>query len=222
MAFYTDEDEVWKCSKHPSKRRRSGVCPVCLRERLGSLCPDCANVKPCGCCATTSSSSSSSVDGGSGLGSVGRLSSLIESEPAFRRSRSVAIPFLRSRSRFVGGDSISDLGGDRSELPPSGAGSRGKASSFWSVFRSSKKSRREGHDVDSVKKIELDEDNAALRKTMMMRSRSVAVPVRSVDSGTGEVKSSKNRSWYFPSPIKVFRQSKLSKIVQANSPLYRG
>ncbi|XP_062073605.1 uncharacterized protein LOC133777866 [Humulus lupulus] len=224
MAFYTDEEEVWKCSKHPSKRRRSGVCPVCLRERLGSLCPDCANVKPCGCCATTSSSSSSSVDGAAGLGSVGRLSNLIESEPAFRRSRSVAIPFLRSRSRFVGGDKISDLG-DRSELPPSSAGSRGKASSFWSVFRSSQRSRREEprcHDVDSVKKIELEEDTAALRKTMMMRSRSVAVPVRSVDSGAGEVKSSKGRSWYFPSPIKVFRQSKISKIVQANSPLYRG
>ncbi|PON48033.1 hypothetical protein PanWU01x14_240260 [Parasponia andersonii] len=227
MAFYADEEEVWKCPKHPSKRRRSGVCPVCLRERLGSLCPDCANVRPCGCCATTSSSSSSSGDGGgAGLGSVGRLSNLIESEPAFRRSRSVAIPFLRSRSRFVGGggDRDSDLG-VRSELPPSSGGSsRGKTSAFWSVFRSSAQRSRRGEVrglVEEDSKVEF-EDAEALRRTMMMRSRSVAVPVTSADSGAGDGKSSKGRSWYFPSPIKVFRQAKISRIVQARSPLYRG
>lgn len=224
MAFYVDEEEIWKCPKHPSKRRRSGVCPVCLRERLGSLCPDCANVRPCGCCATTSSSSSSSGDG-AGLGSVGRLSNLIESEPSFRRSRSLAIPFLRSRSRFVGaGDKdSSDL--DRRELPPlpssGGGGSRSKTSAFWSVFRSRSSRRGEVRGVDEdPKRVESEEDEAsAMRKTMMMRSRSVAAPVT---SAAGEVKASKGRSWYFPSPIKVFRQSKLSKIVQARSPLYRG
>ena len=231
MAFYLDEEDVWKCPRHPSKRRRSGICPVCLRERLGSLCPDCANVRPCGCCATTttSSSSSSSLDGGAaGLGSVGRLSNLIESEPAFRRSRSLAIPFLRSRSRFGGDlDKDSDHGGHRSELPlpPSSAG---KTSSFWSIFKSSQKSRRgevRGHDdeEEDLKKGGFEEDDAsATRRRMMMRSRSVAVPVTSENSGTGDGKASKGRSWYFPSPIKVFRQSKISKIVHAKSPLYRG
>ncbi|KAL5550969.1 hypothetical protein UlMin_001145 [Ulmus minor] len=214
MAFYTDEEEVWKCLKHPSKRRRSGICPVCLRERLSSLCPDCANVRPCSCCATTSSSSSSSGDV-AGLGSVGRLSNLIESEPSFRRSRSLAIPtFLRSRSRFVG-DRDSDLG-LRSEPPT--AGGREKTSAIWSVFRFSR-SRRGESGIEDSKKVEVEDEDAVMRRTMMMRSRSVAVPVPS-NSSAG--KPPKGRSWYFPSPIKVFRQSRISKIVQERSPLYRG
>ncbi|XP_024026530.1 uncharacterized protein LOC112093068, partial [Morus notabilis] len=188
------------------------ICPVCLRERLGSLCPDCANVRPCGCCATTSSSSSSSGDG---AGSVGRLSSLIESEPAFRRSRSVAIPFLRSRSRFVGSDKDAEIG-DRS-LPPSA----GKTSALWSVFRFQKSKRSEKREGNG------ENDADAMRRTMMMRSRSVAVPMAAKtaasDSVTGDVKpASKGRSWYFPSPIKAFRQSKISRIVHERSPLYRG
>lgn len=200
MAFYADEEDAWKCPKHPSKRRRSGICHVCLRERLSSLCPDCAAVRPCFCCATPSSSSSS---GGDAVGSFGRLSSLIESEPSFCRSRSVAIPFLRSSSRFVGGD--------RSE-PASG----GKTSAFWSVFRS--KSKR----IDGEgKKLGFEEKDDVMRRTMMTRSRSVAVPVTS-SAVAAESKPARGRSWYFPSPIKVFRQSKISKIVQERSPLYRG
>lgn len=208
-----DEEEIWKCPKHPSKRRRTGICHVCLRDRLSTLCPDCANARPCPCFAatatqTTSSSSSSSssfsrfsshdvVGGGPGPGPgpgpVGRVSNLIESEPAFRRSRSVAIPFLRSRSRFVETGSDTEF---RDSTP------KAKASSFWSVFRSSKK-------VEEVN------DNLS-SSTMMRRSRSVAVSMTS-DSG-----KTKGWSWYFPSPIKVFRQSKISKVVHERSPLYRG
>ncbi|KAM2691299.1 hypothetical protein EV2_005715 [Malus domestica] len=84
-AVYVDEEEVWKCAKHPSKHRKNGICLVCLRERLVILCPDCANVRPCGCCATTSSSSSSSscsrFPGGDGV----RVSKILESEPSFQR-----------------------------------------------------------------------------------------------------------------------------------------
>nr|GMC87203.1 uncharacterized protein LOC109177147 [Ipomoea batatas] len=39
------EEEAWKCLKHPSNRQRNGVCPVCLKERLAILCPDCAASK---------------------------------------------------------------------------------------------------------------------------------------------------------------------------------
>uniref|UniRef100_A0A7N0UYL4 Uncharacterized protein n=1 Tax=Kalanchoe fedtschenkoi TaxID=63787 RepID=A0A7N0UYL4_KALFE len=46
---YVDEEEVWKCETHPSKRRRHGVCPLCLRDRLVTLCSNCANVRPCDC-----------------------------------------------------------------------------------------------------------------------------------------------------------------------------
>lgn len=218
MAFYLDEEEVWKCPKHPSKRRRTGICPICLRERLGSLCPDCAKVRPCACCTTSSSSSSSSTlsristGGGdsSGVGSVDRVSNLIDSEPAFRRSRSVAIPFLRSRSRFGGND-------PEDGRPPHPS-NRSK-SSLWSVFKSPKikKPEETEAEVQETKKKEAGEDKDLKR---MMRSRSVGISLVS-DSGGGDSKS-KGRSWYFPSPIKVFRQSKASKIVQERSPLYRG
>ncbi|RYR53304.1 hypothetical protein Ahy_A06g028325 [Arachis hypogaea] len=59
MALYLDEEEVWKCPKHPSKRRRSEICPICLGDQLVTLCPDCANMRPCSCYANSSSSSSS-------------------------------------------------------------------------------------------------------------------------------------------------------------------
>lgn len=215
MAFYVDEAEVWKCPKHPSKRRRSGICPVCLRDRLSSLCPECANARPCACCAnapTTSSSSSSSSSfsrfSSDGVGAVGRVSNLIESEPAFRRSRSLAIPFLRSRSRFVGGDNE-----QKEPLPPSAA-NKSKASQFWSVFRSQKSKKVETNEEE-------DEDVRA-RRTMMMRSRSVAVSVTSDSGSVVGDKRAKGRGWYFPSPMKALRQSKIAKVVQERPPLYRG
>ncbi|MBA0820813.1 hypothetical protein Gohar_021864 [Gossypium harknessii] len=206
MAFYVDEEEVWKCPSHPSKRRRTGICPVCLRDKLASLCPDCAHARPCSCITTSSSSSSSSfsrfstaaADGNTGVGSVGRVSNLIESEPAFRRSRSLAIPFLRSKPE----DSS-----ERNGL----AGRKSKTPSFWSIFRASNKSKRyESEDDQSQgekeRRAAADEDR---RRRMMRKSRSVAV--------------TKGKSWYFPSPMKVLRQTRVSKLVfQERSPLYRG
>lgn len=88
MAYYIEE-EAWKCPKHSSKKRRTttGVCSICLRERLSELCPNCANVRPCSsnCAATATSLSSFSgkIDGG---------------ETVFCRSKSVGIPFLKSRN----------------------------------------------------------------------------------------------------------------------------
>lgn len=216
-----DEEEIWKCPTHPSKRRRTGICPTCLRDRLVTLCPNCANVRPCPCCpaATTSSSSSSfsssfslfsSVGAADGVGSVGRVSNLIDSEPSFRRSRSLAIPFLRSRSRFTGNVEFTD------QKPPTTGGNRGK-SSLLSIFKTNKS-----------KKGEEEKENEELTKTsndyarMMNRSKSVSVTL-STNSGAGDVKSSsKGRGWYFPSPIRAFRQSKTSKVVQERSPMCRG
>ncbi|KAG6596728.1 hypothetical protein SDJN03_09908, partial [Cucurbita argyrosperma subsp. sororia] len=230
MAFYGDEDDVWKCPKHPSKRRRIGICPLCLRDRLLTLCPDCANVRPCNCCVTTtttttssSSSSSSSFSRFSSadvasLGSVGRLSNLIDGEPAFRRSRSLAaIPFLRSRSRLVS---------DSEDCSSSGNSAR--ASSFWSIFRS--RSKRSGHDsgrTETAAEIEfrrrekeVAEVEEAMRRTLMIRSRSVVV---SDSSGRFVRPPVKAKTWYFPSPIKAFRQSKISKaVLTERSPLHRG
>ncbi|EEF34744.1 uncharacterized protein LOC8289092 [Ricinus communis] len=207
MALYIDEEEVWKCPKHPSRRRRTGICHVCLRERLSSLCPDCASVRPCGCYATTTSSSNSSSASFSRIGTVARVSNLIDSEPAFRRSRSVAVPFFRSKP------SVDHDHSPRKDSP--------KTASFWSRFKSGSRSKRDVGLNVAAAVVEQGDNNdhndnseEQRRKVMMRKSRSVAVDVKS---------SSKGKGWYFPSPIKAFRQS-ISRgvMVQERSPLYRG
>ncbi|XP_014520215.1 uncharacterized protein LOC106777188 [Vigna radiata var. radiata] len=227
MALYLDEEEVWKCPKHPSKRRRSGICPTCLRDRLATLCPDCANVRPCSCYATSSSSSSSSSSsfsrlpaGSASVGGVGRVHNLIDQEPGLRRSRSMAIPFLRSRSRFSGGaDRGLDL--DSARDSPALNGSR-SARSFWSMFKTQKSTRAGAPEQEwEAKKILAEErDGDGSVNPVMVRSKSVAV---TAVSGDGELRPrTKGRGWFFPSPMKAFRQSKVSKVVQERSPLYRG
>ncbi|XP_030524614.1 uncharacterized protein LOC115736884 [Rhodamnia argentea] len=239
MAMYVDEEEVWKCPKHPTRRRRSGICPKCLRERLDGLCPDCANLRPCSCCASTTSSSSSSSSSFSrffagesaGGASVGKVSNLIDSEPSFRRSRSVAVSFFRSRSKFVR-ELDADIGvgvgvgnGDGPHLRP--ADSPHRTPSFFGLF-SRDKSKRAGPRAEAAERTSGAEsdDAAAERRTMMRKSRSVAVtsnPLGGRGAASAGPAAAKGRSWHFPSPMKVFRQSKLTKVVgQERSPLYRG
>ncbi|KAK4368714.1 hypothetical protein RND71_012506 [Anisodus tanguticus] len=228
MAFYLDEEEVWKCPKHPSKRRRNGVCPVCLKDRLVILCPDCANVRPCACYASATSSSSSASSSfslfsssscrstGEGVGPVGRVSNLIDSEPAFRRSRSVGIPFLRSKVK-----NSSDM-----KNHPVCNSKIHKTASFWCIFKLSKRSG-EADNVELKAKESIHHDNnndftdgrIEDFAKMMMRSRSMSVAITSSDDNKSPMKS---KGWYFPSPMKVFRQSKASKLLNERSPLYRG
>ncbi|THU44801.1 hypothetical protein C4D60_Mb02t11190 [Musa balbisiana] len=203
------EDETgWKCWKHPSQPRY-GVCPACLRDRLLRLCPDCANVRPCRCFPSSSSSSSSSFSSlsstelarssgqggdGAGIGAVGPVSRLIESEPAFQRSRSVGFQFLSSRS-------VASSVNDVAPLPRPGGGKRSALlRAFWRV-----PAREEPADGK------------------LCRSRSVAAG-RSQDAGGGEDgERGKGRRWHFPSPIKAFRHRKsTTKVVQERSPLWRG
>ncbi|KAK3029906.1 hypothetical protein RJ639_038529 [Escallonia herrerae] len=228
MAFYVDDEEVWKCEKHPSKRRKTGICPTCLRERLALLCRECHNPRPCACsssaaaaAATSSSSSSSSfslfgsrrVDRG-GDGEIGPVSNLIDNEPSLRKSRSVAVPFFRSRFGSVR-ESVDK------QKPPVPA-NRAKKSSFWSVFKSKKGGEKGGEgEGEGLKKNDAAAD-FDYEKIMMMRSRSVSVPVASNYNGSGsgsggEFRSPSRRRWHFPSP---FRSS--SKVVQDRSPVYRG
>ncbi|XP_022772173.1 uncharacterized protein LOC111314822 [Durio zibethinus] len=218
MAFYVDEEEVWKCSKHPSKRRRSGVCPVCLRDKLASLCPNCAHARPCACSATSSSSSfsfssfSNAVAGDiSGVGAVGRVSNLIESEPAFRRSRSLAIPFRQSKP-----ESLSERNGFL-------ASNKSKTPSFWSMFRASNRSK--GYESEDHQR-EIEKERIAAddeRRMMMKKSMSVAMTSHSSNGDLKSSPSSRGKGWYFPSPMKVFRPTRISKLAfQENSPLYRG
>lgn len=202
MAFYMDEEQVWKCPKHPSKRRKTGICPKCLRERLITLCPNCASDRPCDCSpapvdSSTSSSASFSLfsfsRGGSrrdfGTGNV-------DSDPTLRKSRSVAVSFLRSRSKHVGTEMMTES--NKAKV------SRSKIN-FWSVFtvnnNKSKKCDHVHNDEDDSNKCD-DLTSVDDNSMMMMRSRSVAV-------GTGNgFTPVKQKGWYFPSPIKAFRHSK--------------
>ncbi|CAN8290274.1 unnamed protein product [Cochlearia groenlandica] len=202
-----DEDGFSQCHKHFSKRgfvNGGGVCPFCLHERLSSLCPDCAHELPCSCSSraaayfspspSSSSSSSFSLFPGdinfsfSGIGSVGRVASLIECEPAFRRSKSMAVP--------IKSDQVIDSGsGFESER-----GKRSKTSSFWRMFTGNR---------------------GETKQVIMKKSRSVAVAGESRFSP--EKTTVKSKGWSFPSPIKVFRQSRVSKMIfHQRSPLCRG
>ncbi|XP_043694811.1 uncharacterized protein LOC122645572 [Telopea speciosissima] len=203
-----DEEEIWKCQKHPSKRRSTGICPLCLRDRLLQLCPHCANLRPCACCTSSSSSSSSSFSfsssmdapkSGAGIGAVGRVSNLIDSEPAFRRSRSNTFTFIRRRP--------SDK---EAVAPPTPDLSRSR-SSLWSMFKPSSKTK---------KAEEEKEEKLQTEKVKMRRSKSVGIS--SFSESTAVDSKLKGKSWYFPSPMKVFRQPKTTKVVQELSPMYRG
>ncbi|KAK4794995.1 hypothetical protein SAY86_012989 [Trapa natans] len=242
--MYADQEEVWRCPKHPSSHRRSGVCPTCLRERLSNLCPDCASLRPCGCCASTtttpSSSSSSSFsrlfhggDSSGGVGSVGQVSNLIYSDPSFRRSSSAAVSLFRSRPRYANElDAACHDNGCRGS-----SGSRtSRATSFWGIFKRDK-SRRSGGGFEESARCNGDERMRAeggARETveraaeepsrrMLRKSRSVAMTWSRAAAGADARSSSssssgKGWSWYFPSPIKAFRQPKAA---QECSPLFR-
>ncbi|KAJ6705960.1 hypothetical protein OIU79_010591 [Salix purpurea] len=221
MALYVDEEEIWKCPKHPFKRRRTGICHVCLRERLSSLCPDCANPRPCACYATAafSSSGSSSLSSSShrlssaaGVGSVGRVSNLIDREPAFRRSRSLAVPFLRSKPSA-----------------DQNYNSHKTLSSFWSLFKGGHGNRSTAEGVDRRHVVILKEEDESARKVnedqerrkMMRKSRSVAVTSDSRGSDVMRPTSKGGKGW-FPSPIKIFKQSfSRGILVNERSFLYR-
>ncbi|KZV37273.1 hypothetical protein F511_14677 [Dorcoceras hygrometricum] len=191
MACHVAEEEAWRCPKHPSKSRRTGVCPTCLRERLGSLCPVCANVRPCGCVSNATSSSSSASSSFSFFtngGDVSRASNLSETEPSFRRSRSVAIPFLRAASHRISTPSF--------------------------LRRIATKMTKERYEIDRQN----DEDTDSNRRVkdlarVVTRSRSVSTAAVAPGVRRSDLSSSpaKWKLWHFPSPMKVFRSSKTSK-----------
>ncbi|KAJ4952291.1 hypothetical protein NE237_029123 [Protea cynaroides] len=206
-----DEEDIWKCQMHPSKRRSTGVCPLCLRDRLLQLCPNCASVRPCACCSSSSSSSSSSFSlassfdapkSGAGIGAVGRVSNLIDNEPAFRRSRSTtAFAFIGRKPS------------DKIDVAPSTPDPSRSRLSFWSVFKSSSKTKKaeEGR-----------EEKVKLQAMKVRMTRSKSVGISSFSEPAGSDSKLKGWSWHFRSPMKVFRHPKTTKVVQELSPLYKG
>ncbi|KAG1362041.1 hypothetical protein COCNU_10G002600 [Cocos nucifera] len=210
--LWEEEEWGWRCRKHPSQPRY-GVCPACLRDRLLLLCPDCANVRPCGCSPLSSSSSLSSVSSlssfsyaglarsgscGAGIGAVGRVSNLIESEPAFRRSIPTGFQLLRSRSVAAG------VGEPGVAGSPQYRGGRG-----WGAYWPFSTRKGAGEDQEGKPPV-----------VKLSKSRSVGV-VAYPDSGGGRGKA-KGWGWHFPSPMKAFRHRKSTKVVKQRSPLSRG
>ncbi|KAJ6431946.1 hypothetical protein OIU84_019261 [Salix udensis] len=89
------------CKKHPSSSS-GGVCAYCLKDRLVSLvCSDCGEqrLSSCSCSEISSNRNSCTVE----VGSVGRISFLIENEKAKKRdqvsqsSNGTLVAVLRSR-----------------------------------------------------------------------------------------------------------------------------
>ncbi|XP_074586375.1 uncharacterized protein LOC141842059 [Curcuma longa] len=190
-----EEDAVWRCWKH-SLRSPSGVCSACLRDRLLRLCPDCHSLRPCGCSPSSSSSSSAGSSGSGrwtaagepGFGPVGPVSLLIESEPAFRRSRSMGFPLFRSQP-------VADpaTGHDTTATPPSRRQSRGRVwTSLWSLSRSAGAGRKEPPPTSGL-----------------FRSRTVAAGRSSMRGGVREEQRRKEWwRWRFPSPVVLLRHRK--------------
>ncbi|RWW04983.1 hypothetical protein GW17_00031764 [Ensete ventricosum] len=193
----------WKCWKHPVQTSY-GVCPGCLRDRLLRLCPDCANVRPCGCFPSPPSSSSSSShssaelpESGAAVGAVGLVSILVDSEPAFRRSRSVGFPLPRSRSTAV-----PDV--DSVAAPPRARRGRKGWAPFWPFLRAAR--RKESSEAE------------------LYRSRSAAAERSEAPAGGrgSEGKAKGGRWWHLPRPMRVFRHWKsATKVMQERLPLRR-
>lgn len=144
-----DKEEEWKCRSHPFSRHRTGICPLCLRNRLVDLCPNCASLLPCLTCPVPYSSTSTHIV------STASLRNLIDNEPSFKRSTSLAISILRSTSRF------SDH--------KSPASARRAKSILFSFFKTNDKSKKSGNE-EMKTSIASDDDHVNM---MMRRSRSV-------------------------------------------------
>ncbi|WOL06308.1 hypothetical protein Cni_G15040 [Canna indica] len=190
-----EEEFGWKCWKHP-RQPPYGVCADCLRDRLLRLCPNCAKDRPCRCfpspSSSISSSSASSAElagsrGGvddAGVGAVGLMSRLIESEISFCRSRSVGYELIRSRSAAA-------AAAGEASVPPRPRGSGRGWGLFWPFSRAGSGMKESP-------------------KAGLFRSRTVAAGRSSVAGGSGEEEETKRkgaRRWHFPSPMKVFPSS---------------
>lgn len=226
-----------RCRRHPSQIT-TGICPLCLRERLNKLfCPDCgeqkqrASTSSCSC-SEASSSTSSSMDciakknksnGGGGsveVGSVGRISFLIESDRPdmdsakadaavvwLRRSKSAA---CRTASAGFDPKTQSTATTPPPKTPPK------KRSTIWSfVFFKKRKSNHSNSLKDSLK--ESKQEPAATGSSVngvgisnrasidrLQKSRSVGMGRRSF-SGYGYLwdnKSGNNNVYCTPSRLK--------------------
>ncbi|KAH0641680.1 hypothetical protein KY290_033279 [Solanum tuberosum] len=216
MAYY-NEEEAWKCPKHPSKKRRTttGVCSICLRDRLSELCPICAKVRqPCSsnCAASTTSLSSSS----------GKING--EEPAAFYRSKSVGIPFLKSRNVNSSSRRNQAECENCSKIGDGGQMELCRSKSVGIPFLKSRNidsgDRRKTTENEKSNKTG-EEDGSS--ETALCRSKSVGIPFlksRNVDSGdrrrkTESEKSNKTASFWW-----MFKLRKRGKENESESKAY--
>uniref|UniRef100_A0A7N0UX00 Uncharacterized protein n=1 Tax=Kalanchoe fedtschenkoi TaxID=63787 RepID=A0A7N0UX00_KALFE len=187
---YVDEEVVWKCRIHPSKRRRHGVCALCLRDKLISLCPNCASVRPCAC---------------------------PEPPAELRRSRTLAVTsFLRSKSTHKPStDAVPSFRSSKSTyktsndavptLPPL---AKSTSNSFW--FKLKTKKREKAEEVE-------DHQKMTRSKSVGMALFSNFGSFR--EGGSRSEKTTLSKGW-FASSAKGLKQSKqAAKVNHENSPV---
>eukprot|EP01018_Ginkgo_biloba_P034814 Gb_27726 [translate_table: standard] len=256
----TVEIEAWeafetRCRRHPSQIS-TGICPLCLKERLSRLfCPDCGEQRPSSCSCSEASTSSSSGDclkknndGSVEVGSVGRISFLIESDrPDLDPSKPDAILFLRRSKSAVPATRRTVL-----ESKPYTPKSPAKKRSFWSFLYFKKRKNPGEREAESTHNPKMDSVRV---EEKLVKSKSVAVGRRSF-SGYGylwdkspstqafcapvraleetDVKGlngivcevsqppnnsrSRGWSWSFTSPIRAFKHSKVPKETNDRPP----
>ncbi|KAK6931423.1 hypothetical protein RJ641_003216 [Dillenia turbinata] len=96
--FYSSSSDL-PCKKHPSSSS-VGICAFCLKDRLVKLvCSDCGEqrLSSCSCSEISSYQNSSSVE----VGSVGRISFLIENERGDHKKEDIFSLLKRSSSASV-------------------------------------------------------------------------------------------------------------------------
>lgn len=206
LLYREEEDDGWRCWRHRAAQQRTGgVCAVCVRERLLGLCPNCAmkrSLCKCSSSSSTASSSSSLSSGcsldvhrsagaaGARVGAVGRVSNLIDSEPAFHRSRSAGFRRLWPRSGVIEANACDGDGGGRP--------------SFWRIHGGKEDNEKDASNV------------AAMR---LSRSRSLgAGAAKGADRSSGPEVKSKGWNRYFPISFWALRRRKSSKVIRSRSP----
>ncbi|CAL1392394.1 unnamed protein product [Linum trigynum] len=83
LFFHDDSAAYLPCKRHPSSSPPVGICPHCLKERLLTLlCSDCGEqrLSSCSCGEISPNRASHSSNSNLELGSVGRVSFLIEND----------------------------------------------------------------------------------------------------------------------------------------------
>ncbi|KAK8627698.1 hypothetical protein V6N13_135302 [Hibiscus sabdariffa] len=165
---YTTSSDVVPCRKHPQSSS-SGVCAYCLKDRLINLvCSDCGEQRLSSCsCSEIATNPRNSCTGGE-VGSVGRVSFLIENE-----NKEQQVPSPKAKRSSSGNNTKSE---DVFLLKRSNSScvEIKKKNGFWRIGRFFKKKRdKETHCGKSVCEVDEKSDLWVVDYMGVSRSRSL-------------------------------------------------